>query len=87
VDKVEIKAVKKNHFVEVIYDDHGSKFNGDVSHLGELFYKHNSSKGSGIGLYLIKNLMRKMQGHFEIENNDRLKFKLTFKAPTGGQDV
>lgn len=87
VRKVEIKAVKKNHFVEVIYDDHGEKFSGDVSHLGELFYKHNSSKGSGIGLYLIKHLMRKMHGHFEIENTERLKFKLTFKAATGGQDV
>jgi signal transduction histidine kinase len=87
VTKVEIKAVKKNHFVEVTYDDYGVKFSGDVSHLGELFYKHNSSKGSGIGLYLIKHLMRKMQGHFEIENTERLKFKLTFKAATGGQDV
>lgn len=87
VSKVDIKAVRKNHFVEVTYDDHGSKFNGDTSHLGELFYKHNSSKGSGIGLYLIKNLMRKMQGHFEIENTERLKFKLTFKGTDGGQDV
>jgi signal transduction histidine kinase len=87
VTRVEIKAVRKNHFVEVTYDDFGEKFKGDLSHLGELFYKFNSSKGSGIGLYLIKNLMRKMQGHFEIQNNERLKFKLTFKAPAGGSDV
>jgi signal transduction histidine kinase len=87
VTKVEIKAVRKNHFVEVTYDDFGQKFKGDLSHLGELFYKFNSSKGSGIGLYLIKNLMRKMQGHLEIQNDERLKFKLTFKAPAGGSDV
>lgn len=87
VTRVEIKATRKNHFVEIVYDDFGEKFKGDMSHLGELFYKFDSSKGSGIGLYLIKNLMRKMQGHFEIQNIERLKFKLTFKAPTGGSDV
>lgn len=87
VSDVDIKVVRKNHFVEVVYDDHGEKFKGDTTHLGELFYKFNSSKGSGIGLYLIKNLMKKMHGHFEIENSERLKFKLTFKAATGGQDV
>jgi len=87
VTRVEITATRKNHFVEIVYDDFGGKFKGNISHLGELFYKYDSSKGSGIGLYLIKNLMRKMQGHFEIHNNDHLKFKLTFKAPEGGSDV
>jgi signal transduction histidine kinase len=87
VTRVEIKAIRKNHLVEIVYDDFGEKFKGDISHLGELFYKFNSSKGSGLGLYLIKNLMRKMQGHFEIQNDNHLIFKLTFKAPIGGSDV
>lgn len=82
-----IKARRKGHNVEILYDDFGAKFEGDLSHLGDLFYKFNSSKGSGIGLYLIKNLMRKMQGHFEIMNTDRLQFILSFKAPDGGSDV
>jgi signal transduction histidine kinase len=70
-----------------LYDDFGKKFTGDINHLGELFYKHNSSKGSGIGLYLIKNLLRKMNGKLEILNDERLKFKLTFSAPEGEPDV
>lgn len=85
--KVSIKAKRNGPFVEVMYDDFGKKFAGDMNHLGQLFYKFNSSKGSGIGLYLIRNLMRKMQGSFEIVNVDRLQFRLNFKAPTGDQDV
>lgn len=83
--KVLITAVKKGAMVEILYDDYGKKFTGDISHLGELFYKFNSSKGSGIGLYLIKNLMRKMHGQLDIINQDRLQFRLTFKA--GEADV
>lgn len=85
--KVSIKAHRNHNSVEVFYDDYGIKFQGDQSHLGELFYKFNSSKGSGIGLYLIKNLMRKMSGNFTIDNTERLKFHLTFKAPTGENRV
>ncbi len=84
---VSIHAVRSGECVEIHYDDHGKKFQGDLSNLGMLFYKFNSSKGSGIGLYLIKNLMRKMHGSFHVENNERLKFVLSFRAAAGGQDV
>ena len=83
--RVLITAQRKGKDIEVIYDDFGKKFEGDFSLLGNIFYKFNSSKGSGIGLYLIKNLMRKMQGSFIILNNERLQFRLTFKA--GESDV
>lgn len=84
---VSIACHKRGPCVEITYDDHGKKFTGDMNLLGSLFYKFESSKGSGIGLYLIKNLMRKMQGQLEILNEDRLKFRLTFLAPTGETDV
>lgn len=84
---ISIIARRSGSYVEITYDDFGKKFMGDISHLGQLFYKFNSSKGSGIGLYLIKNLMRKMHGSLEIINDERLKFKLSFRAPTGGEDV
>lgn len=85
--RVTIKARRSGNYVEILYDDFGKKFKGDVTHLGELFYKFNSSKGSGIGLYLIKNLMRKMQGELHISNDERLTFTLIFRSPEGGQDV
>lgn len=84
---IEVSAKRAGENVEVIFDDHGTKFQGSLTHLGNLFYKFNSSKGSGIGLYLIKNLMRKMNGQMEVENLERLKFKFTFKAPKGDSDV
>lgn len=83
--RVLITAQRKGKDIEVTYDDFGKKFEGDFSLLGHLFYKFNSSKGSGIGLYLIKSLMKKMQGSFVIMNDERLLFRLTFKA--GESDV
>lgn len=85
-EKIEIKAERINDNVIVHYDDFGEKFTGNTDHLGELFYKFNSTKGSGIGLYLIKSLMHKMHGSFEIQNKDRLRFRLCFKAPLGEAD-
>jgi len=84
---VSIDARVINSNIEIIYDDQGEIFAGNVIKLGELFYKHNSTKGSGIGLYLIKNLMKKMQGQFIIRNNDRLKQILIFKKAQEVNDV
>lgn len=85
--KVSITSSRSHNSVIIIYDDFGDKFAGNLSQLGQLFYKFKSSKGSGIGLYLIRNLMMKMRGDFEILNDDRLKFRLSFKASTGEEDV
>jgi len=85
--EVKIMAKKIGPHVELIYDDQGKKFEGNIQRLGDLFYKFDSTKGSGIGLYLIKNLMRKMNGSFEIVNDKRLQLKLIFKASEGAGDV
>jgi signal transduction histidine kinase len=86
-NKISITATKVGDRVELVYDDYGQKFQGVTKRLGELFYKFNSSKGSGIGLYLIKNLMMKMNGQFEILNKERLMFVLIFKSAAGVQDA
>jgi signal transduction histidine kinase len=82
-----ISATRVGPNVELTYDDRGKKFQGNPGRLGELFYKFNSAKGTGVGLYLIKNLMRKMNGSLEIMNKDKLILKLTFKAPEGAGNV
>ncbi len=84
---VTISSRISNGLVEIIYDDHSKRFLGNSQRLGELFYKFDSAKGSGIGLYLIKNLMRKMEGGFEILNDERLKLRLCFKPTSGGSDA
>jgi signal transduction histidine kinase len=65
--------------VKLSYED-GGIFKGDLTKLGTLFYKHNSTKGSGIGIYLSQKLLEKMDGNLSITPKDNgLKFDLTFK--------
>lgn len=45
--------------------DDGSGFSGDPKKLGELFLRHNAKSGSGVGLYLVVGLVRKMGGEVE----------------------
>ena len=75
---IDITIKENDKYVEVIYQDHG-EFNGDLKKLGSLFYKHNSSKGSGIGLYLSKKLMDLMNGEMQITNHQGLNFHLKFE--------
>ncbi len=75
---ISISINKSGSNIEVIYDDHGAKFSGDKNKLGQLFYKHESAKGTGIGLYLIKKLIKKMNGEFSLADNERLILKLVF---------
>lgn len=81
-DKEALVSIKNTSgFTTLTYTDDGH-FSGDLSKLGELFYKHNSKRGSGIGLYLCKKLTHKMKGKFLIEQQgDSLKF--TIKLPSG----
>lgn len=51
-------------FLVVDYQD-GGNFQGDPKKLGTLFYKHQSARGSGIGLYLTKRLMERMGGKWQ----------------------
>lgn len=85
-EKIMIEANRQGDLVEVSYDDFGSEFTGNIEKLGQLFYKYNSTKGSGIGLYLIKSLMKKMHGNFQVSNENRLKFTLSFRAPGGANE-
>ncbi len=77
---IEIKSDNLNQKLELTYFDHG-EFKGDLKKLGELFYKHNSHKGSGVGIYLSKKLMKKMHGEYQINQHENgLKFYLKFNT-------
>lgn len=77
--KVTLHIKEIGQKIELLYDDHGQKFEGDLNQLGKLFYKFKSSKGSGIGLYLCKKLISKMSGNLNFQNSDR--FKISFSLP------
>ncbi|MEX1099947.1 MAG: ATP-binding protein, partial [Bacteriovoracaceae bacterium] len=77
VVSVQITEEPSNFIVR--YDDHGERFEGDIKSLGALFFKHESPKGSGIGLYLAKKLAKQQGGNLNIKNAGRLVFELRFK--------
>lgn len=77
---VSIELEKKDDYVVFTYCDQG-QFKGDWKKLGTLFYKFNSAKGSGIGLYLIKGLMRALDGKARFNDKDGFCAKLYFKTP------
>lgn len=47
----------------------GGNFKGELSKASKLFYKHTNISGSGIGLYLIKKLMIKMNGKIDFQES------------------
>ncbi|MEI7670262.1 MAG: ATP-binding protein, partial [Pseudomonadota bacterium] len=77
--KVTIGIIQLQKSIILKYQDEGN-FNGEKSKLGTLFYKHNSTKGSGIGLYLSDKLMRKMKGKLLIQGSNKLIFELVFQT-------
>jgi signal transduction histidine kinase len=79
---VRIDIQEKGDRVLLTYRD-GGIFSGEKEKVGHLFYKHNSPKGSGIGLYLAKGLLERMGGSFEIETDETLSFRLALAAATG----
>ncbi|MGZ3788227.1 MAG: sensor histidine kinase [Bacteriovorax sp.] len=80
---VHITIQERDHKVLMTYKDQG-QFKGDRNKLGTLFYKFNSSKGSGIGLYLTNRLLSKMDGELKISGENELIFTLNFKS---GEDL
>lgn len=83
-NKIKIIITNDNDKIQIRYHDQGEHFLGEISKLGQLFYRYNSDKGTGLGLYLINKLMNHMQGQFEIDQNKNLTFDLIFKR---GLDV
>ena len=76
---VKINILESGASIFLTYQDEGN-FLGDKNKLGTLFYKFNSSKGSGIGLYLTNKLLEKMQGELRVSGDRNLIFKLKFQA-------
>ena len=63
---------KGAHQVEIQIQDDGTGFKGSTADLGRLFERHNPSSGSGVGLYTVVQLTRRMGG------------QVTFESPVSG---
>lgn len=80
---VVITIKKNNGYITANYQDN-AQFKGEIKRLAQLFYKHNSPGGSGVGLYLISKLLKKMQGKLRIDQlGNGLIFEITL--PRGSE--
>lgn len=83
--EVNVSITQVNQNAIITYHDKGS-FNGDLDKLGNLFYKYESTKGSGIGLYLSKKLINRMNGSLTITKEKGLVFKITLPLSETGAE-
>lgn len=59
---VDIRVKRANGRVAVAVFDNGRGFQGDLGQLGQLFVRHARSSGSGVGLYIVRQLAKAMNG-------------------------
>jgi signal transduction histidine kinase len=70
----------KNAFVYLNFVDNGQGFSGDPARLGEIFYRHNPSSGSGLGLYTAREYLKRMGGQASFETKTK-GFSIALEVP------
>lgn len=63
--EVNIQVRRRDARVSVTVVDNGQGFKGDLSKLGTLFVRHARSSGSGVGLYIVRQLAKAMHGEIQ----------------------
>lgn len=69
VIEVSAKALD-SHRIEISIRDNGKGFSGDPANLGLQMMASANERGNGIGLYLGRRLIKKMQGDLRFENSN-----------------
>jgi signal transduction histidine kinase len=76
---VDVQASASGNGVTIHYRDDGRGFEGDPSTLGRLFLRGGSSKGTGVGLYLVRVLMDRMGGDVQFAHAEGGGFAATLR--------
>ncbi|HTQ36737.1 MAG TPA: HAMP domain-containing sensor histidine kinase [Steroidobacteraceae bacterium] len=79
---IRVEAVRAPHGVELRYRDDGRGYGGEPALLGRMFARGVESRGTGVGLYLVRVLMERMGGNVAFANAAEGGFAVTlhFKA-------
>jgi signal transduction histidine kinase len=64
----------------ISFQDNGGGYAGNTRRLGELFFRGAGSQGSGVGLYLVQVLMRRMGGDAVFSNEGGFRVDLHFSG-------
>ncbi|MCC5921746.1 MAG: HAMP domain-containing histidine kinase [Cyclobacteriaceae bacterium] len=80
---VGIKLKEFNESIAIYYQDNGQGISSQVlPYIFNIFYRGNfNSKGSGLGLYLVKRLLDKMKAHIFPQSDGRSFTKFTILLP------
>ncbi|MET0279620.1 MAG: HAMP domain-containing sensor histidine kinase [Steroidobacteraceae bacterium] len=81
---IDVDARRSRHGVEIRYRDDGRGYDGDPRQLGRLFQRGGQSRGTGVGLYLVRVLMDRMGGGVEFANVAGGGFAVTLYLTTDG---
>src|SRR6185295_12045431 len=65
--------------------DNGQGFAGDFNQLGRLFVRHGRGSGSGVGLYIVRQLIKRMNGTIAFDNGPNGGFVAHLDLPEGGR--
>ena len=68
---IQIEVKDSGPDVLISVHDDGQGFDGDPQTLGELFFRPKKSSGSGLGLYICKLLVRRMEGEITFASTQR----------------
>lgn len=80
--EIKVNALRKGH-ASVTIADNGRGFSGDFGQLGKLFVRHGRGSGSGVGLYIVRQLVQRMNGDIEFESTAGAGFAARFDLPEG----
>lgn len=80
-DAVDVGIRCKDGRVRITVTDNGGGFHGDLRQLGKLFVRHARSSGSGVGLYIVRQLARAMNGRIEFCSGETSGFVAEIELP------
>jgi signal transduction histidine kinase len=79
--EVEVTVRHGGGRVAVVVTDNGCGFQGDQAQLGKLFVRHARSSGSGVGLYIVRQLAKAMKGGINFRNGEASGFVAEVDLP------
>ncbi|MGC4029470.1 MAG: HAMP domain-containing sensor histidine kinase [Steroidobacteraceae bacterium] len=79
---ITVSAQRAGKGIELRYRDDGQGYDGDPAQLGRLFQRGIASRGTGVGLYLVRVLMDRMGGNVDFANAAGGGFEATLRFQT-----
>jgi signal transduction histidine kinase len=76
---IDVQASAAGNGVALHYRDDGRGFEGEPSSLGRLFLRGGASRGTGVGLYLVRVLMDRMGGNVQFAHAEGGGFVATLR--------